>query len=579
MKILVTGGTGVIGGGLLPALLRAGHGVRLLTRGAEEDAREWPEEVEPFAADVSDAKSLKGAAKGCEVVVHITGIIKESPPKVTFERVNVAGAKNVLKEAESAGVRRFIFVSSLGADRGASAYHRSKLKAEGLVEKFKGEWLILRPGLVYGPGDEVASVLLKMVRALPAVPIIGDGEQRFQPVWHEDFGEVVARAVEEEISGETLEVAGDEITTTRDLIERLARITNRNPSLVPVPSFVATLGVRALEALSLDRVAADALNLDVSLDEAKVTMLLEENFIREPNANALTEVFGVEPTPLDAGLEALANSIPEQLPSSGFGPLRRKSFWADIEKSRHTPSSLVKLFRERCAEVMPIEFGSEPNASNRVEKDSVLTASLPARGNIQMKVAEAGRSRVTFITIEGHPLAGLVSFTAEKNGRALRFAVDLYARSANALDFLAMNSIGSVLQDENWIEVVGGMVELSGGRAPEGVFNDAETLEDDEAAEIESWAESLTLESRRARNESATQGKRGAGKSGKSVAGLKAKSGGKATKAKTKRDAPRKSETRPRKSATTKPKSAASSKSGAKRNASKKPLRKGRKNP
>ena len=84
MKVLVTGGTGVIGAGLIPALLRAGHTVRLLSRGAERDARRWPEGVEPFAADVSEAASLKRAAEGCGAVVHITGVVREWPPCVTF---------------------------------------------------------------------------------------------------------------------------------------------------------------------------------------------------------------------------------------------------------------------------------------------------------------------------------------------------------------------------------------------------------------------------------------------------------------------------------------------------------------
>ena len=498
MKVLVTGGTGVIGAGLVPALLRAGHTVRLLSRGAEEDARRWPEGVEPFAADVSEAAGLKGAADGCGAVVHITGIVRESPPRATFERVNVGGTRNVLAEAERAGVGRFVFISSLGADRGQSDYHRSKLRAEEVVSRFGGEWLVIRPGAVYGPGDEVVSTLLKMVRALPVVPTVGAGDQRFQPVWYEDLGEAVARAVDaRELSGLVLEVAGPQITTTDDLLERLGELTGRAPARVPVPAFLASLGVRLSNMASLDRAAA-GLGLNLPLDESKLTMLLEENFIAEAGANALTAVFKIKPTSLDDGLRMLADSLPEQLPSDGFGTLRRKRYWADIKGSRRTPEELMELFRERCSEVMPIEFDAEPGTPRRVERDVTLTASLPARGNIQMRVAESDDRHVTFVTLEGHPLAGVVRFSAARRGRSVRFTVEVHARSANAFDFLTMSTLGSALQDENWEEVVRRMVALSGGDAPRGVESDFVTLDEDEAGEVERRVETLVVERRRA---------------------------------------------------------------------------------
>ncbi|HEX5705703.1 MAG TPA: NAD(P)H-binding protein [Pyrinomonadaceae bacterium] len=517
MKILLTGGTGVIGEGVIPALLDAGHEIRLLTRGAEKDAREWPQGVEPFAADVSDAASLAGAAAGCDAVVHVTGIIRETPPDMTFERVNVGGTRNILKEAKSSGVRRFVYVSSLGADRGESEYHRSKLRAEEVVRKFRGDWLILRPGAVYGPGDEVISMLLKLVRALPVVPAVGDAEQRFQPVWYEDFGRAVARAVADDtLTHETLEVAGEELTTTRDIVERLGRLTGREPTILPVPEMLASAVATASDALGLGRLASSALGVDIPLDEAKVTMLIEENFIREPNVNALTEVFGIEPLSLDEGLRLLADSIPEQLPSEGFGPLRRKRFWADITGGRYDAEELLKVFRERCAEIMPIEFDAEPGTPNRVERDTTLTAALPLRGNIQMRVAEAERRRVTFVTIEGHPLAGVVGFTSERTTRGVRFTVETLARAANVFDYVSMSTVGSFLQDANWVQVVERMIEVSGGKSRSGVESDEATLEDEEAASVERRIESLVVGRRRAQN--AEAGRKSATRARKSTA-------------------------------------------------------------
>ena len=483
MRVLVTGGTGVIGEGLTPALVEAGHTVRLLSRGAEEDAKRWPKEVEPFAADVTDPSSLRGAAEDCGAVVHVTGIVEESPPALTYERVNVAGTRNVLAEAARAGLKRFIYVSSLGAERGRSGYHRSKFKAEELVRASAFDWLILRPGNVYGPGDEVISTLLKLVRALPAVPVIDAGNQPFQPVWYEDLGRAIVRAVETPtLRRETLELAGEETTTMSDVIERLSAITGRTVTRVPVPSFLASLGVRVAESTKLEKL----LGVKLPLNDAKLKMLLEGNFIEHPSANALTTRLSVKPTTLDVGLARLADSVPEQLPSEGVGPLRRKRFWADIKGSRLTPTALVEEFREHCAEVMPLEFSAEPGTPRTVEEGLTLTLGLPVRGNVQVRVEDVAPRRVTFSTVEGHMLAGMIQFNASGDRRqAVRFLVDIHARAATTLDLLAMSTVGDSLQQSNWEEVVTRVVQLSGGTAPLGVQSETETLDDEEARRVE----------------------------------------------------------------------------------------------
>ena len=136
MHVMITGGSGVIGAGLIPELLARGHQVRLLARGADLAAREWPEGVTAFAADVTEAEQLKGAADGCDAVVHVTGIVAETLPDLTFERVNVAGTANVLSEASRAGRPAFVYISSLGAERGASEYHLNYAHSYGM--RFKG---------------------------------------------------------------------------------------------------------------------------------------------------------------------------------------------------------------------------------------------------------------------------------------------------------------------------------------------------------------------------------------------------------------------------------------------------------
>src|SRR5579884_143993 len=106
MRVLVTGGTGVVGASAVAELHRRGHAVRVLSRHARQREAWWPEGVDGWTGDVSDAGSIRGAADGCDVVLHLAGIVDEAPPERTFERVNVNGTRYVVMEAERAGVRK-----------------------------------------------------------------------------------------------------------------------------------------------------------------------------------------------------------------------------------------------------------------------------------------------------------------------------------------------------------------------------------------------------------------------------------------------------------------------------------------
>lgn len=478
MKILVTGGTGVIGAAVIPELLANGHQVRVLSRNAEEDAKRW-KNVEPVAGDVADANSLRGTCTTCDGVIHVAGIATEHPPEVTFQKVNVDGTRNIVTEAERSAVRRFVFVSSLGADNGSSNYHRSKREAEEIVTKSGLDWMIVRPGSVYGPGDEVISNILKMVRALPAVPVVDDGEQPFQPIWYEDLGKALLRCVEGSgRSREIIEIAGRDVTTLNDLLRRLSEITDRSPIRVPVPMALASLAAKMA-----------SLAIDVPFDETKLTMLREKNVLSDPEANPLEQLV-VEPTSLDEGLRKLADALPEQMAEEGIGSMHHKSFWVDITGSPHSPSSLMTLFRERITDIMPIEFAAEPGAATKIEKGATMTGDLPLRGHFQVRVEVAEPTRVVFATLEGHPLAGIVEFTTAETDAGLRFAIDVYTRAANLLDFIAVRTVGEPPQTANWKTVARNVIEASGGSSS-GVQTRTEKLDEEAAEQVEKRIRSM----------------------------------------------------------------------------------------
>jgi NADH dehydrogenase len=443
--------------------------------------------VEPFSADVSKPDTLRGAAEGCTAVIHITGIVQEDLPETTFEQVNVGGTENVLGEAERAGVARFVFISSLGADRGRSDYHRSKIAAEALVQRFSREWTILRPGNVYGPGDDVISLLFKMVRVLPAVPVVGNGDQKFQPIFYRDLGRAIVRSVNDPVAvGQVLELAGNEVVTTTKLIDKISIITDRQPVVVPTPTWLSRIGTDLSELLGGKAEHwLEQWGIPSPLNSSKLEMLLEENLIPAGKPNGLTEVYGITPTPLDEGLRTLADLTPELEASQGLGKMDHKTFFVDIEQSPFDAKGLMSEFARRIHEVMPIEFAAEPGTAVALEKGTTFTAALPGRGNIQIRVEAKDSHRITFATLEGHPLAGVVNFHSVDIPSGVRFKIETYTRSSNLFDWLAMKTVGNSLQDQNWVDVLRNVLTISGGYAPDGVQHATEALDDERAEAVE----------------------------------------------------------------------------------------------
>jgi len=164
--LAMTGCTGFVGSATLEAALGAGHAVRALTR-RDMPAREG---VEWVRGTLLDEASLADLCKGSDAVIHIAALTNTPDPN-DFEAANVTGTQAMIAAAKAAGVRRFVFVSSLSArEPKLSAYGASKAKAEGLVEASGLDWTIVRPPAVYGPRDTDMFELFRSAR-MGAVPL------------------------------------------------------------------------------------------------------------------------------------------------------------------------------------------------------------------------------------------------------------------------------------------------------------------------------------------------------------------------------------------------------------------------
>jgi NADH dehydrogenase len=246
--ILLTGATGVVGGELLPALLADGGEVRALVR----DPRKLGEhrvDVQIALGDIGDPFLLRHAMRGVETVIHLAATIRDQPGG-TIEELNGLATERLLRAAERAGVKRFVFFSAMGATTfQRTRFFRSKALAERAVRDSPLQSTVFAPSIVYRPGDPWIT-LLQRLSLLPAVPVSGEGDALYQPIWARD----VARCVVASLNGGgsnlgRYELAGPELLSYDDIVEVVLEASGRRRPLVHVPLSLVSRGLRALELL------------------------------------------------------------------------------------------------------------------------------------------------------------------------------------------------------------------------------------------------------------------------------------------------------------------------------------------
>jgi NADH dehydrogenase len=246
--LLITGVGGYIGQALAARALRAGWLVRGTARRPEAARRALPAAVEVLGSDIRDSNALRRAFEGADAVAHLAAISYERGQE-TFEAVHVGGTQAVLDAMALAGVGRLLYMSALGTRPAApSRFHQSRWSAEQAVRGSGLDWTIMRPSLVFGPGDYFVSLHLRLLRRLPALPIIGDGRQLLQPIALDDLALACVRACERPITyGQTYDAVGPlrlRLAALLDLIMELVGV--RRPKL-HLPLVLAHIGAPLLE--------------------------------------------------------------------------------------------------------------------------------------------------------------------------------------------------------------------------------------------------------------------------------------------------------------------------------------------
>ena len=252
--VVVFGGGGFLGRRLVDRLTAEGMTVRVAVRHPDPARIELRsmgfERVTVVPADVRHQASVAAAIAGADAVVNAVSAYIEKGG-VTFEAVHVRGAENVAREAAAAGVARLVLVSGIGADPDSSSpYIRARGRGEVIVRQAFPGATIVRPGAMFGPGDALFGTLAALARLLPALPLIGGGSTRLQPIFVEDVAEAISSILSDPGTvGRTYELAGPKVYTLHELVNMTLQLMGKRRLLVPIPFAVAEVQARLFEFL------------------------------------------------------------------------------------------------------------------------------------------------------------------------------------------------------------------------------------------------------------------------------------------------------------------------------------------
>ncbi len=270
MTTVVFGGTGFLGRRLVRILAAEGVSVRVAVRHPPRDetilAADAHDKVAFVRADVGDPASVAAAVAGAEAVVNAVSLYAEKGG-ATFAAVHEQGAETVARASAAAGVARLVLVSGIGADPASPyPYIRARGRSEAMVRQAFPAAMIVRPSAMFGPGDALFAGLSDIARLAPALPLIGGGRTRLQPVYVEDVAAAIARMLADPgTAGRTFEFGGPAVYTLRELTGMTLRLSGRRRPLVPMPFAVAGIVARLLELLPnppLTRGQVDILRAD-----------------------------------------------------------------------------------------------------------------------------------------------------------------------------------------------------------------------------------------------------------------------------------------------------------------------------
>ncbi|WP_420407649.1 complex I NDUFA9 subunit family protein [Hoeflea sp.] len=297
--VTVFGGSGFVGRHVVRALARRGYRIRVAVRRPDLAGHLQPlggvGQIAAVQANLRNRDSVDRAVRGADHVINCVGILFESG-RNSFDAVQDFGARAVAEAARAEGAG-LTHVSAIGADpESGSIYARSKARAEAAIAKIAPDAVIMRPSIIFGPEDDFFNKFAEMARLSPALPLIGGGETRFQPVYVGDVAEAVARSVDGKLKAGTIyELGGPRVMTFKQCLEEVLETVHRKRMLMPLPWGLASL---------VGKLASLVPFIDPPLTSDQVTLLKTDNVVSgEADADDRTlSGMGIRPTTIEAVL-------------------------------------------------------------------------------------------------------------------------------------------------------------------------------------------------------------------------------------------------------------------------------------
>lgn len=294
--VTIFGGSGFVGTQIVQLLAKRGHRIRVAVRrpNLAGHTRMFGSvgQIVPIQANVRNLASVRRAVEGADIVINLTGV-GYSRGAQTFQAVHVDGAGNIATAAKAAGATTLVHMSALSVDHAAevSQYAKSKLLGEEAVLKAFPNAVIMRPSILFGPGDGFFNLMGALARMLPVMPLIG-GDTRFQPVFVGDVAEAFAQAAEGQAKpGRIYELGGPQVETHKQLLARIQREAGRNRPMLPVPS-----GLAKLLALPLAILPFPPLLTGDQVELLGIDNVVSDAAIKDKRTLA---AFGITPTAMD----------------------------------------------------------------------------------------------------------------------------------------------------------------------------------------------------------------------------------------------------------------------------------------
>ncbi|MEX4006056.1 complex I NDUFA9 subunit family protein [Neoaquamicrobium sediminum] len=293
--VTVFGGSGFLGRHVVRALAKRGYRVRVAVRNPNLAGHLQPlgnvGQIQAVQANLRVRWSVDRAVQGADHVVNLVGILFESG-RQSFDAVQDFGARAVAEAARAEGAT-LTHVSAIGSGKESPAdYARTKARGEQAVLETMPDAVIFRPSIMFGPEDGFFNRFAAMARLSPALPLIGGGHTKFQPVYVADVAEAIARSVEGKVEGGRIyELGGPETMTFKQCMEKMLEVIERKRMLVSVPWGMARLQGSLLGLLPNPLLTRD-----------QVEMLRTDNVVSQAaeQEGRTFEALGIKPQAMDA---------------------------------------------------------------------------------------------------------------------------------------------------------------------------------------------------------------------------------------------------------------------------------------